>query len=481
MRSIHSIKGIRIKPYSARHSRIKPFSIKRKASAILLFNNFTCLKSIVGFGLVLLFIASCNESSPDLEIPAPKKRAYAKEALTLSKEEYYDKVLGALVGSAIGDAMGASTEMWRREDIQLKYGYITGLTPAVRPQSPEGTWDHNLTAGATTDDTRWKFAMVKYLSTNFDASNAKEAEAENFADFIVDYYTSLTNGLAPDGSVPNTDVLDAQIEKIDWIKEWARVAMAFQDGPEAYQLALNRFYGGEMSCAGQLYTPMFGLVGMTADEAYDLAYTHSIFDIGYAKDISGLVSAMTHMGLRSENMDSIINTATFVDPIGYQDSRLVGRIAFSLADVSVRNVLAIKSLILSDSLSAADSIKYKMPAGFPGNQKDWIRQESIYQFLEKNEKAIAFHSGEIWQILVTALQFGEGDFEKTMQFIINYGRDNDTVGAVAGMILGAKEGYSGLPAALRAQILRVNKEQMGIDLEELAREMSDNHSAVFVK
>ena len=65
----------------------------------------------------------------------------------------------------------------------------------------------------------------------------------------------------------------------------------------------------------------------------------------------------------------------------------------------------------------------------------------VYQLLEKDERAIAFHSAEIWQILVTALEFGNGDFEKTMQFIVNYGRDNDTVAAVAGMILGAKLGY----------------------------------------
>ncbi|MGB7394228.1 MAG: ADP-ribosylglycohydrolase family protein, partial [Pricia sp.] len=194
----------------------------------------TVLKNLTVLGLILFFIASCNESPTGVIIPSPKKQGYAEEALKLSKEEYYDKVLGALVGSAIGDAMGASTEMWRREDIQLKYGYITGLTPAVREQSPEGTWDHNLTAGATTDDTRWKFAMVKYLSENLDAINASGTEAEIFVEFILDYYASLTKGLAPDGSVPDTDILDAQIEKIDWIKEWARVAMAYRDGPEAY-------------------------------------------------------------------------------------------------------------------------------------------------------------------------------------------------------------------------------------------------------
>ncbi len=379
-----------------------------------------------------------------------------------------------MVGSAIGDAMGASTEMWRRKDIQLKYGYITGLTPAVREQSPEGTWEHNLVAGATTDDTRWKYVMVKYLTEHQAGWNA-----EHFADFITDYYASLTHSLSNDKDIPDTDFLDTQIEKIDWIKEWARVAIAYQENPKAYLIALNRFYGGEMSCAGQLYTPMFGLVSTTPEEAYHTAYDHSIFDIGYAKDISGLVSAMTHMALRTQNMDSIINTTTFIDPMGYQDSRLVGRIAYSVADASVKTVLTVNNLVLTDSLVATDSLLFKMPKGFPGSQKDWIRQETIYQFLEKDEKAIAFHSGEIWQILVTALQFGEGDFEKTMQFIVNYGRDNDTVGAVAGMILGAKDGYSGLPVALRTEAVRVNKENMGIDLEALAREMTKQNAAEF--
>ena len=432
------------------------------------------MKYTLYIGFLMLISVSCKDNMAEVNIPSPKKSNYASDDIKLIEEVYYDKVLGALVGSAIGDAMGASTEMWHRKDIQLKYGYINGFTPAVREQSPEGTWAHNLIAGATTDDTRWKFAMVKYLT-----KYQNDWSPEHFADFIVDYYGALTRGLSDDRDIPKTDFLDTQIEKIDWIKEWARVAMAYRENPQAYQKTLNRFYGGEMSCAGQLYTPMFGLVSANPEDAYNIAYDHSIFDIGYAKDISGLVSAMTHVALRTQSMDSILDTATFIDPEGYQDSRLVGRIAYSVADAAVKNILAVKDLVLTDSLSAIDSLIFKMPRGFTGNQKDWIRQETIYQFLEKDEKAIAFHSGEIWQILVTALQFGEGDFEKTMQFIVNYGRDNDTVAAVAGMILGAKDGYSNLPVGLRAEALRVNKENMGIDLEALAREMTERNAANF--
>ncbi|MFK7813031.1 MAG: ADP-ribosylglycohydrolase family protein [Maribacter sp.] len=419
-------------------------------------------------GCFALLTSSCKQPKSKLDIPSPTKVSYGTDTLPLSKEEKYDKILGALVGSAIGDAMGASTEMWHRKDIQLKYGYINGLTAAVREQSPEGTWDHNLNAGATTDDTRWKFLMVDYLTTH-----NKKLGAKTFAKFISDYYASLAKDLRDKAISTNPDMLDIQIEKIDWIKEWARVALAYQKGDADYQKAQNRFYGGEMSCAGQLYTPMFGLLANNPEEAYNTAYDHALFDIGYAKDISALVSAMTQMAMRTQNMDSILNTATFVDPYGYQDSRLVGRISHATADASVKNVLVIKEKVLIDSLIAKDSILFKMPKGFQDSQKDWVRQEMAYQYLEKDQKAIAFHAGEIWQILITGLQFGEGDFEKTMQFIVNYGRDNDTVAAVAGMILGAKDGYSNLPQELKEEVLKVSKEQMGIDLEEMAETLAN--------
>ncbi len=420
---------------------------------------------IMTLSTLILFVA-CNESSAEIEINSPVKTAFASDTLFLSKEQRYDKILGALVGSAIGDAMGASTEMWNRNDIQLKYGYISELTPAVREQSPEGTWEHNLVAGATTDDTRWKYFMVKYLS-----AYGNRVNPDAFAKFITDYYGDLTETLMDSQIRTNPDFLDNQNEKIDWIKEWARVALAYQKSPEAYQKAQNRFYGGEMSCAGQLYTPMFGLVAANPEEAYNLAYEHTLFDLGYAKDISALVASMTQMAMRTQNIDSIINTATFVDPYGYQDSRLVGRISYATADASVKNVLRIKQLVLIDSIVEKDTLIFKKPNGFPGSQKDWVRQEMAYKLLEKDEKAIAFHAGEIWQILVTGLQFGAGDFEKTIQFIVNYGRDNDTVAAVAGMILGAKDGYANLPQDLREEVVKVSREQMGLDLEALAKEM----------
>ena len=412
------------------------------------------------FLVVLCSLHSCREQPAAVNLPEPVKQAYGKDSLELDSVAYYDKVLGALAGSAIGDAMGASTEMWQRQDIRQKYGYITGLTPAVRVQSPEGTWEHNLNAGATTDDTRWKYLMVKYFTAH------QTPGPELFARFITDYYKSVAVSLGDRDVRDNPDLLDSRLEKVDWIKEWARVAGAYLKGPEDYQLAQHRFYGGEMSCAGMLYSPMFGLIAENPEQAYKVAYGHSIFDIGYARDITGLVAAMTQTALQTESMDSILNTAVFTDPYRYQDSRLVGRISLSMAET------ARKYVWMSAELKPADmNLSASVPLGYPGTAEDWNRQEFVYKLLEADKKAIPFHAGEIWEILVAGLEYGQGDLEKTLQFIINYGRDNDTVGAVAGMILGARLGYSGLPVSLRETIVRVNKEQLGIDLEALAHEL----------
>src|SRR5690606_333414 len=148
------------------------------------------------------------------------------------------------------------------------------------------------------------------------------------------YYQSLVPALSDAEVLINPDLLDKQMEKVDWIKEWARVALAYQQGPDDYQLAQNRFYGGEMSCAGMLYTPMLGLITTNADSAYRIAYKHTLFDIGYAKDISALVAAMTNMAFHTQDMDSILNVHVFVDPFGYQDSRLVGRIPHNVAEAA---------------------------------------------------------------------------------------------------------------------------------------------------
>jgi ADP-ribosylglycohydrolase len=94
------------------------------------------MKHSLIFTVILGFcVFSCNNTSNTkiefTQKPVPK--------LEMTEADIYDKVLGVLVGSGIGDSMGAPTEMWSREAIQLEYGLVDRLDSMIREPSPEGT------------------------------------------------------------------------------------------------------------------------------------------------------------------------------------------------------------------------------------------------------------------------------------------------------------------------------------------------------
>ena len=385
----------------------------------------------------------------------------------LTKQQYYNKVLGLLVGSAIGDAMGAPTEMWLRRDIEVEYGQVYKLDSMVRAPSPEGTWKYNLPAGGTTDDTRWKKLVFEYALTQ----KLPHLESRAFADHIIRQYQSDIKNLK------NTEGFDPEpyeeaIMRMAWLQEWAKVAKPFRDNNlQEYANALSKFYGGEMVCAGLLYAPVVGAaVPNNPPLAYDQGYNLSFFDIGYARDITALAASMTSAAFDPKaTPESIMNVNRTVDPKGYFKSRLVGRRAYAFYQTA-RNI----AYDFHRTQPADLPENYVVPAAWRSlTPLEHYRVTQAFAQLDKLNEDLPFHAAEIMLITNTALLCHDFDFEKSMAFIINYGRDNDTVGAVAGAILGAYWGADRLPAKSSKLVKEVAKSQLGIDLEKLARDMTD--------
>jgi hypothetical protein len=109
----------------------------------------------------------------------------------------------------------------------------------------------------------------------------------------------------------------------------------------------------------------------------------------------------------------------------------------------------------------------------PLDTLEYLRLSKAYEMLDQANEDVAFHPGEIYLITLTAMMFCDFDFSKTMRFIVNYGRDNDTVAAIAGAILGAYHGAEKLPKDQTTLVLQVNKDVLGIDLIELANQLTD--------
>ncbi|MDW3196485.1 MAG: ADP-ribosylglycohydrolase family protein [Cytophagales bacterium] len=425
------------------------------------------MKPYYPFSLIFLFIIACQPTLEKQSFPAPEASSSIREGQVpegLTREIYQDKLLGMLIGSAIGDAMGAPVEMWSRDWMQAQYGYVDTLVHVIREGSPEGPWEDNMMPGATTDDTRWKYLMGQYLLTQDDQTLDDVA----FANYLVSLYEEEKQEVQSLETF-DPEPLEQQLRHMTWLQEWAKVAHPFaEDDLQGYSYALNRFYGGEMSCAGMLYTPMIGayLPGQPVT-AYEEAYRLGIFDLGYARDISALSAGYVAQAMKLNSpYDSIAGITPVLDPLKYANSRLIGRLAQQSYFNARKIVYDARSIIEADP-------KLRIPKGFKRSALEFTQMTQAFQALDQQMQQIPFHAGEIHLINLTALLYSEGDFRLAMEFIVNFGRDNDTVAAVTGAILGAYVGYENLPKGLALPVLKTSKETIGIDLEALSQQLTD--------
>ncbi len=417
---------------------------------------------------VFTWAVGCKSKESTASFPMPqwnsfnKVRAFQIDS-TLTREVYFDKLLGSIVGSAIGDAMGAPTEGWLRHDIRATVGYVDSVDIHMREGGAEGPWEDWMPGGSTTDDTRWKFIAYQYLMSMDDASDS--LDAKKFAAHLLQLYENQLHELSQIKTF-DPEPLEKKMMQINFLQEWAKVSKPYMTNDlEGYTYALNKFYGGEMVCAGMLYAPLIGAYFPGSPvHAYTEGYRLGLYDIGYGRDITGLTAALVSEAMRpGATIDQVIKICKSIDPLRFMNSRLTGRIAYR----SYADAIYIADQV-KDLKANADS---KVPAEYGHAPDYYVQVQKAYDLLDKRTKDFMFHSAEIHVINLTGLIMSQGDFTKALEFVINYGRDNDTAGAVTGAIMGALCGFNKLPIQLREQVIKSNKEIVGIDLRKMAEDL----------
>ncbi|MEL6251875.1 MAG: ADP-ribosylglycohydrolase family protein [Bacteroidota bacterium] len=429
--------------------------------------------------LLALAIMSCesNKSESSLHVPLSSPKDIDMKLSQLDRDKLYDKMLGMLAGSAIGDAMGAPTEMWARQDIQLEYGHVDDLDDMVREPSAEGIWDFNMQAGSTTDDTRWKVLLADFLTGTGDNVGPHQAElgAKAFADHLINHYSKSLENLK------KTEGLDLEpyedgMRRLEWLKEWIKVAKPYSDGDiQGYSEALSQFYGGEMVCAGMLFAPILGAYYPgDPDWAYKQTYEADMFDLGYGRDISGLTAAMVAEAFKVDaSPDSILHLLRKTDPKGYFKSRLVGRTSYKVYQQALRIAKEAKEVEVETFFQREISVKLALPLKTKEDSVKYAQWSTAYQKLDNELMRYPFHPSEIFIVNHVALLMNDFDFVQTLSFVINYGRDNDTTAAVTGAILGAYWGAGKLPEDMLAKVIKANLD-LGYDLEKIASRMTQS-------
>lgn len=94
-----------------------------------------------------------------------------------TNEKRVDKIMGALFGFAIGDAMGASTEFMTAEAIKKQYGQVTDIIG--------GGW-LGIEPGKVTDDTQMMLCVARGMMERLTFSGRMAQIARNFVNWLDD-------------------------------------------------------------------------------------------------------------------------------------------------------------------------------------------------------------------------------------------------------------------------------------------------------
>lgn len=401
-----------------------------------------------GISIVLfaVFSCACNKQ--------PQESGFY-QAPNMSSSDLNDKLLGGLLGSAAGDAMGAPTEMWSREAIQAEYGHVDSLDDMVREPSAEGIWRMNLPKGGTTDDTRWKKLVVEVFT-----GNQSQPPVIAMAKAIIAEHDAAIARMN-EGKTLDSEYYADQLRQAQWLSEWVKVARPYVAGDrDRYEEALHKFYGGEMVCAGMIYAPAVGLrYPGDPQKAYEIAYQTDIYDIGYARDMAGLMAAMVAAAADSAaTPDSILAVIRSVDPKGYFNSRLVSRTAYKLYQTALFINKKAREVDVDQFFEGKPKMQLQLPKDSLTERQKYASWSTAYEMLDENLRRMPFHPDEIWLVTLTGLLVTDFELQACLEFIVNYGRDNDTSAAMAGAILGALHGAEAMPANWREDILAVSAE-----------------------
>lgn len=97
--------------------------------------------------------------------------------MNTNENKRIDKIMGALYGFAIGDAMGATTEFMTAEGIKKQYGQVTDIIG--------GGW-LNIDIGMVTDDTQMMLCVARGMMDRLTFSGRMAQIAKNFENWLDD-------------------------------------------------------------------------------------------------------------------------------------------------------------------------------------------------------------------------------------------------------------------------------------------------------
>ena len=330
----------------------------------------------------------------------------------------FSRAYGALAGLALGDALGMPTQAMSPEQIRAVYGRITGLVDgdASQPYAP------GMPAGSVTDDTEQALLVASLLVRGRGSSSGRVAlDASEFAHALLAWEDSMIQRGSLDLLGPSTK---AALERV-----------------RAGEDPLSVGGAGTTNGAAMRVTPI-GIAMSTADPEAFADAVWSSCQVTHATrqgfQSAALVAAAVSMGIDTPRSAASDMTALLWKAVSYVDS-LPERGAWTPDPDVVAATRRAMQLVANPASSSLECLVEQVGTSVASAQAIPM----AFALLARNPSPRA---------LLDAA---------------NIGGDTDTIGAIAGAILGGLLGVEAFDAAMLAQVESVS----GLHLTEAATAM----------
>ena len=373
--------------------------------------------------------------------PAPPAADTTTTTLTLD-----DRITGALVGAAVGDALGGPVEGWSPEQIAERHGgRVSGIVGpwygddwrTARPIAPYHKGD-----GHVTDDTLMTHALVRVYGTVRDHLDAYAVAAHLVPDLMT-----------RPRWIPELEAEALPLQRIFLAEKWivTRLHYGHADPREAGS-------GNIVNCGAAMYMAPVGLVNAAHPEA---AYAEALDVAGahqssYGREAAGVFAAAVSAAC-----------APGATPAGVVEACL------ALAKDGTRSAIEAVCEVAAryDDFEPALAPLRAAVSPFDTVGPDY-REPSLGA-----RRPSRLHSIEELPVALGMLLVGAGDYRRTVLGSVNYGRDCDSIATMSGAIAGALHGRRAVPAAWVATVSEASR----LDLHAPARTLAEVAREVFVR
>ncbi|WP_405531884.1 ADP-ribosylglycohydrolase family protein [Streptomyces avidinii] len=359
--------------------------------------------------------------------------------MTLTLE---DRALGALVGAAVGDALGGPVEGWTPDQIVERHGgRVHGIVGpwhenwrTARPIAPYHKGD-----GHVTDDTLMTHALVRVYETVRD-----HLDAHAIAEHLVPDLMSTPRW------IPELEAEALPLQRIFLAEKWivTRLHYAHVDPREAGS-------GNIVNCGAAMYMAPVGIAnaGNPAGayaEALDIAGAHQS---SYGREAAGVFAAAVAAAcVPGATAASVVDTA------------------LSLAKDGTRAAIA---AVREAAAGHRDFESALVPLRAAVTPYDSVGPDYRNPSLDARRPS-RLHAIEELPIALGMLLVAGGRYESAVLGAVNYGRDCDSIATMAGAIAGALGGEAAVPAAWAKQVAEASRLDLNapaVALAAVAREI----------